>query len=156
LWFDFFSAEQIGCAGLLCWFVCLVRRVVLVVGFLRGRRMAATQQGEVAGLDMDLYSRQIGAFGVETMRNLLSLDVLVIGCRGVGAEAAKDLILAGPRSVTLYDPFPVQISDLGANCFLTPASVGKRFARARACCPPSVFFYTTFFQKNFFLHRTVH
>jgi molybdopterin/thiamine biosynthesis adenylyltransferase len=38
---------------------------------------------------MDLYSRQIGAFGVETMKNLITLDVLILGLRGVGAEAAK-------------------------------------------------------------------
>jgi len=80
---------------------------------------------------MDLYSRQIGAFGVETMKNILTLDVLVIGARGVGVEAAKDLILAGPRSVTLYDPTPVAIADFGANCFLTEEHIGKR--RAEVC-----------------------
>jgi len=80
---------------------------------------------------MNLYSRQIGAFGVETMKNILTLDVLVVGIRGVGAEAAKDIILAGPRSVTLYDPTPVSISDFGANCFLTEDHIGKR--RAEVC-----------------------
>jgi len=80
---------------------------------------------------MDLYSRQIGAFGVETMKNILTLDVLIVGARGVGVEAAKDLILAGPRSVTLYDPTPVSISDFGANCFLTEDHIGKR--RAEVC-----------------------
>jgi len=80
---------------------------------------------------MDLYSRQIGAFGVETMKNILTLDVLIIGARGVGVEAAKDIILAGPRSVTLYDPTPVSISDFGANCFLTEEHIGKR--RAEVC-----------------------
>jgi len=80
---------------------------------------------------MDLYSRQIGTFGVETMKKILTLDVLIIGVRGVGVEAAKDVILAGPRSVTLYDPTPVSISDFGANCFLTDAHIGKR--RAEVC-----------------------
>jgi len=81
---------------------------------------------------MDLYSRQIGTFGVETMKNFVTLDVLVIGLRGVGVEAAKDIILAGPRSVTIFDPTVVSISDLGANCFLNEEHVGKK-RRAEAC-----------------------
>ena len=83
---------------------------------------------------MDLYSRQIGAFGVETMKNILTLDVLVIGAGGVGAEAAKNLILAGPRSVTLYDRAPVEVADLGSNCFLRAEHVGQR--RAAVCLEP--------------------
>lgn len=80
---------------------------------------------------MNLYSRQIGAFGVETMKNILTLDVLILGARGVGVEAAKNLILAGPRSVTLYDRTPVSISDFGANCFLREEHIGKR--RGEVC-----------------------
>jgi len=80
---------------------------------------------------MDLYSRQIGAFGLETMKNILTLDILVIGARGVGVEAAKDIILAGPRSVTLYDKTPVSIADFGSNCFLVDDHIGKR--RAEVC-----------------------
>jgi len=80
---------------------------------------------------MNLYSRQIAAFGVDTVKNILTLDILVVGVRGVGVEAAKDIVLAGPRSVTIYDPTPVSISDFGANCFLTEEHIGKR--RAEVC-----------------------
>lgn len=31
---------------------------------------------------MDLYSRQIGTYGVETMKNLVELRVLVVGLQG--------------------------------------------------------------------------
>ena len=75
---------------------------------------------------MDLYSRQIGAFGVETMKNLVVLDVLIIGMKGAGVETAKNLILAGPRSVTVYDPSPVAIQDLGSNFFFKESDVGKQ------------------------------
>ena len=64
---------------------------------------------------MNLYSRQVGVFGLEAMGKLITLDVLVIGLRGVGVEAAKNLILAGPRSVTLFDPEPATIADCGSN-----------------------------------------
>lgn len=34
-------------------------------------------------IDQNLYSRQIGAYGVETMGKLMSLKVFVYGLRGV-------------------------------------------------------------------------
>lgn len=52
---------------------------------------------------MDLYSRQIGAFGIETMRKLITMRVIIVGLKGVGIEIAKNLILAGPGSVVLCD-----------------------------------------------------
>jgi len=52
---------------------------------------------------MDLYSRQIGAFGIETMAKLVNMRVLICGLRGVGIEIAKNLVLAGPGSVILHD-----------------------------------------------------
>lgn len=47
-------------------------------------------------IDTNLYSRQIGTFGIETMGKLIKMKVLIIGCRGLGVETAKNLILAGP------------------------------------------------------------
>jgi ubiquitin-activating enzyme E1 len=35
------------------------------------------------GIDTNLYSRQIGTFGMETMGKLIKLDVLIVGMRGV-------------------------------------------------------------------------
>lgn len=77
-------------------------------------------------LDTNLYSRQIGTFGVETMGKLIKMKVLLIGMRGFGVETAKNIILAGPKEVTIYDPTIVTISDLGANFFLTTEHVGKK------------------------------
>lgn len=45
-------------------------------------------------------------------------------------SAAKDVCLAGVRSVTLYDPGLVEIRDLGSNCFLRDDDVGKPRAQA--------------------------
>jgi ubiquitin-activating enzyme E1 len=80
---------------------------------------------------MDRFSRQIGAFGLETMAKvcaarwlplplrcahshalpgiasvclqLVKLRVLIVGMRGLGVEVAKNLILAGPAAVTVHD-----------------------------------------------------
>ena len=38
------------------------------------------------------------------MKKLVKLRVLIAGMTGVGIETAKNLILAGPKKVTLWDP----------------------------------------------------
>ena len=54
--------------------------------------------GEAARID-----RQKDAFGAE-MAKLKDLNVLVVGCRGVGVEAAKNLILSNVGAVVMWDP----------------------------------------------------
>jgi len=83
-------------------------------------------------IDTDLYSRQIGTFGLETMGKLIKMNVIIVGLRGLGAEIAKNLILAGPKSVSLYDPDLTQLSDLGSNFYCEEQHVGK-VTRAEAC-----------------------
>ena len=77
-------------------------------------------------VDTNLYSRQIGTFGMETMGKLIKMKILIIGLRGLGVETAKNTILAGPHEVQLYDPELVKINDLGGNFYLTEADVGKK------------------------------
>ncbi|CAI5721276.1 unnamed protein product [Peronospora destructor] len=92
--------------------------------------MEATQQLEKDADFMDKYSRQIGAFGLETMAKLVKLKVLIVGLKGVGIECAKNLILAGPSTITLHDDGIVEIKDLGTNFFLTEKDVGHPRASA--------------------------
>mmetsp|Transcript_140086 Transcript_140086/g.349111 ORF Transcript_140086/g.349111 Transcript_140086/m.349111 type:complete len:1038 (+) Transcript_140086:74-3187(+) len=93
--------------------------------------MSAGSDGSGARIDMDLYSRQIGTFGMETMGKLIQMKVLISGLRGLGAEVAKNLILAGPAAVALHDDGLVEMSDLGSNFYLAEADVGKK-TRAQA------------------------
>jgi len=58
--------------------------------------MEAKAEGEI---DTNLYSRQIGTFGMEAMGKLIKMNVVIVGLRGLGVEVAKNLILAGPKSV---------------------------------------------------------
>lgn len=83
-------------------------------------------------IDTDLYSRQIGTFGMETMGKLVQMKVLISGLRGLGVEMAKNLILAGPRAVVLHDDALVELRDLGSNFYLSEEDVGRR-TRAQAC-----------------------
>lgn len=79
---------------------------------------------EEVKIDTNLYSRQIGTFGLETMGKLIKMKVLIIGCRGLGVETAKNLILAGPNKVDLYDPTTVSIADQGSNFYIKAEHVG--------------------------------
>ena len=66
---------------------------------------------EEVKIDTNLYSRQIGTFGLETMGKLVKMKVLIVGMRGLGVEIAKNLIIVGPKSVTVYDPTQVSVTD---------------------------------------------
>ena len=88
-------------------------------------------QSEEVKIDTNLYSRQIGTFGLETMGKLIKMNVLIVGSRGLGVEVAKNLILAGPKSVTLYDPTPVSWGDLSSNFYCREEHVGA-VSRANA------------------------
>lgn len=52
----------------------------------------------------------------------------------MGIEVAKNLILAGPKQVTLYDPSIVTAADLGRNFYIRPEHIGK-ISRAEASLP---------------------
>jgi ubiquitin-activating enzyme E1 len=76
-------------------------------------------------IDESLYSRQLYVLGHEAMKRMGLSDVLVVGLRGLGVEIAKNIALAGVKSLTLYDPKPTVISDLSSQFFLRPEDVGK-------------------------------
>ncbi|KAJ6005662.1 Ubiquitin-activating enzyme [Penicillium sp. IBT 35674x] len=87
------------------------------------------KQGEI---DESLYSRQLYVLGHEAMKRMGSSNVLVVGLKGLGVEIAKNIALAGVKSLTLYDPAPVAISDLSSQFFLQPKDVGKPRAEVTA------------------------
>ena len=61
-------------------------------------------------IDESLYSRQLYVLGHDAMKQMSSSNVLIVGALGLGAEIAKNIALAGVKSVTLYDPNPVTVS----------------------------------------------
>ncbi|MBA0825342.1 hypothetical protein Goarm_021940 [Gossypium armourianum] len=81
-------------------------------------------------IDEDLHSRQLAVYGRETMRRLFASNVLVSGMQGLGAEIAKNLILAGVKSVTLHDEGVVELWDLSSNFVFSEDDVGKNRALA--------------------------
>jgi len=73
-------------------------------------------------------SRQAATFGLEACLKLKTMKVLLYGARGLGFEVAKNLALAGPGEMVVFDPNPVAYKDLGANFFFTEDDVGKNRA----------------------------
>lgn len=80
----------------------------------------------------DRMSRTAGALGMKMLANLRSLNVLILGCRGVGIETAKNLVLTGPKSVMIWDREPTRIVDLGANFYLRMDHVAGKVPRGDA------------------------
>jgi len=77
-----------------------------------------------------LYDRQIRLWGLDAQKRLRASSVLLCGVCGLGAEVAKNLILAGIKSLTLLDHSPVTALDTVSN-FLAPSdSVGQNIAEA--------------------------
>lgn len=93
--------------------------------------MNSTQQIKI---DENLYSRQIGAFGLEAQGKLVKMKVFIYGIRGIGIETAKNLILAGPNTVVIHDDSLVEMRDLGSNFYLNGEDVGKK-TRSEASLP---------------------
>ncbi|KAJ7117326.1 ubiquitin activating enzyme [Mycena crocata] len=84
-------------------------------------------------IDEGLYSRQLYVLGHEAMKKMATSNVLIVGVQGLGVEIAKDIVLAGVKSVTIFDPEPVTVQDLSSQFFLREEDIGK--SRADATVP---------------------
>lgn len=76
-------------------------------------------------IDEGLYSRQLYVLGKEAMIKMQNANVLIIGLKGLGIEIAKNVALAGVKSLDLYDPSPVELKDLSTQFFLSESDIGK-------------------------------
>ncbi|KAG0338439.1 SPS-sensor component ptr3 [Podila humilis] len=76
-------------------------------------------------IDEGLYSRQLYVLGHEAMKKMGTSNILIVGLKGLGIEIAKNVVLAGVKSVTLYDPELVKLTDLSTQFFLSTEDIGK-------------------------------
>jgi len=112
----------------------LKKKVVKIKKKMSGEssKMDAVATGEV---DEKLYSRQLYVMGHEAQRRMMVSHAVLFGLSGLGAEVAKNCILAGISSIALCDPSPVNSYDLGGNFYLTENDVastaGKKNTRAK-------------------------
>lgn len=75
-------------------------------------------------IDEGLYSRQLYVMGHEAQMRMGSANVLIAGLNGLGVEIAKNVILAGVKSVTLHDDEKASYVDLASQFYLTESDIG--------------------------------
>ncbi|XP_033214220.1 SUMO-activating enzyme subunit 1 [Belonocnema kinseyi] len=85
---------------------------------------------ELTDAEAELYDRQIRLWGLESQKRLRSAKILLIGLNGYCAEVAKNIILAGVKSVRFMDHRPLSPLDVCSQ-FLAPRDqIGKNRAQA--------------------------
>ena len=81
-------------------------------------------------VDESLYSRQLYVFGHEAQQRMAKSDILLLGLNGLGVEIAKNIILSGVKSVTLYDNTLTTLNDLSSQFYLSEEMISIPRARA--------------------------
>ena len=70
--------------------------------------------------------------GHEAQRRMMASSAVVVGLSGLGAEIAKNVILAGLHELLLVDPWMANEYDWGGNFYL-PTTTTTGVSRAEAC-----------------------
>lgn len=86
-------------------------------------------------VDEKLYSRQLYVMGHDAQRRMMASSALLFGLSGLGAEVAKNCILAGISSIRLCDPNKPDTFDLGGNFYLEPKHLNGSLSRAQISRP---------------------
>uniref|UniRef100_G3MLR2 THIF-type NAD/FAD binding fold domain-containing protein n=1 Tax=Amblyomma maculatum TaxID=34609 RepID=G3MLR2_AMBMU len=85
---------------------------------------------ELSEEEASLYDRQIRLWGLESQKRLRAVRVLLAGLNGLGAEVAKNLVLAGIKSITLLDHKNVTAEDFSSQFMIARSDVGKNRAHS--------------------------
>ncbi|TGZ51062.1 SUMO-activating enzyme subunit 1 [Temnothorax longispinosus] len=88
------------------------------------------QTEELTDHEAELYDRQLRLWGLDSQKRLRAAKVLLIGLDGFGAEIAKNIILAGVKSVTFLDHRSVTELDRCSQFFIPKEDIGKNKAEA--------------------------
>lgn len=76
------------------------------------------------------YDRQIRLWGLDAQKRLRGSRVLLVGMGGLGAEVAKNLILAGVKALTMLDHEQVTEESCRAQFLIPVTDKGKNRAQA--------------------------
>ncbi|KAK0753143.1 hypothetical protein B0T18DRAFT_433976 [Schizothecium vesticola] len=79
--------------------------------------------------EIALYDRQIRLWGIKAQEKIRNARILLITIRALGAEVAKNLVLAGIHSLTIVDPGIVTEADF-PSFLLSPEHIGLNRASA--------------------------
>lgn len=77
-------------------------------------------------------SRMEGEYGAKMLGKLKQMNIFIIGLNGIGIETAKNILLAGPQRVDIYDNTIVTIKDLNCNFYLHEQHIKQNITRCNA------------------------
>ncbi|OCU00116.1 hypothetical protein XELAEV_18005901mg [Xenopus laevis] len=86
-------------------------------------------------IDDGLYSRQRYVLGDTAMQKMAQSHVFLSGMGGLGVEIAKNIVLAGIKTLTVHDNRKCEMWDLGTNFFIKEEDVKHKKNRAETCLP---------------------
>uniref|UniRef100_A0A1L8DU39 SUMO-activating enzyme subunit 1 n=1 Tax=Nyssomyia neivai TaxID=330878 RepID=A0A1L8DU39_9DIPT len=89
-----------------------------------------TNSVELTVQEAELYDRQIRLWGLESQKRIRAARILICGINGLGAEIAKNIILAGVKSVTFLDHNVVSETDRCSQFFVPVSTLGQNRAEA--------------------------
>lgn len=87
---------------------------------------------ELTAEEAELYDRQIRLWGLENQKKLRNSKILIAGLNGLGAEIAKNIILAGVKMVTFLDSKQVTKLDFASQFFIPRTAEEGKIYRAEA------------------------
>ncbi|XP_012277095.1 SUMO-activating enzyme subunit 1 [Orussus abietinus] len=85
---------------------------------------------ELTDAEAELYDRQIRLWGLDSQKRLRSAKVLLVGMNGFAAEVAKNVILAGVKSITFLDHRNLTAEDMCSQFLAPKTEIGKNRAEA--------------------------
>jgi len=92
--------------------------------------MVAAEVANITEQEAELYDRQIRLWGLDAQKRLRSARVCLLGVSGLGAEVAKNLVLAGVNTLEMVDSALVTDQDATSQ-FLAPRDcLGQNRAEA--------------------------
>jgi len=83
-------------------------------------------------LDDSLYSRQRYVLGDFAMNQLQKAHIFLSGLGGLGVEIVKNVVLAGPKAITLHDTKQATAIDLSNQFYIKEDDIGKNRASVSA------------------------
>lgn len=89
-------------------------------------RLIPAGEPETTRFERDLFDRNVRAFGGAVQDALSGLAVAVVGAGGTGSAVAEQLIRLGVRTLTVFDPDTLSMSNVTRVYGSTPSDVGRK------------------------------
>ncbi|PAA79657.1 hypothetical protein BOX15_Mlig027638g4 [Macrostomum lignano] len=87
---------------------------------------------DITAQEAELYDRQIRLWGLDAQKRLRASRILMVGAPPLTGEIAKNLVLAGIRSLTLMDDSPLSADDIDSSFIYDPSLATAATTRAEA------------------------